>query len=500
MAKIFTAMSVGRSRYDELRSQVNYWCWFYLMIGFTTAIGWLGQGVCLTFYSQELTYRTREKGLDTILHHDMSAFLQDDHTVAALSKALSSSSSHIEGLGGSLGGTILVVCTQLIAGLALGLAVGWKLALVCACTIPVQLVCGALRLKCLALLEAHGRKVYAASAAYACEYSTNIRTVATLTLEKDIQQNFHRILETQRKRSLVSTSHSALLYAVSQSVTFMCAALAFWYGNRMIVNEGYTMFQFFVCYAAIVEGSFSAGAIFSFAPDMGKAKEAARELKALFELPVDIDARGDTGYTSPEVDGSVSLRGVSFRYPNRPEHLVLDKIDLEVSPGQYVGLVGPSGSGKSTIIALLERFFDPEEGQVMVQGTNVRNWNVKNLRSHVALVNQTPTLFDGTIYQNIAKGVEDEGPSEEDVVQACKDANIYEFVRSLPYVFPFTLVKVFRLFEESLKTNVVPDLDSIHSSVHEGPCCRAARSRESQSHGLCYEIPRSCCLTKQHRR
>ena len=112
--------------------------------------------------------------------------------------------------------------------------------------------------------------------------------------------------------------------------------------------------------------------------------------------------------------------------------VVLNDVNITVQPGEYIALVGGSGSGKSTIISLIERFFDPDNGQVMFGSTNVKDQNLKNYRSQLALVSQSPTLFHGTIRENIIFGVENGSPGEEAVIQACKDANIYEFILSLP--------------------------------------------------------------------
>ena len=389
------ALSVQPSLYGHLRQQVNLWCGMYLMVGFTALLGWFGQGVCFAYYSQRLTYRARASTFTNTLHHDMASFLREDHSTASLTTILSNSANNLQGLSGVVLGTLLVILTQLMAGFTVATAIGWKLGLVCASTIPIQIGCGILRLKCLTLLESHSRRMYESSAAYACEYSANIRTVAPLTLEPKILEDYHKILETQRKKSFASMTQSSLLYAASQSLNLLCVALAFWYGGRLVATANYSMFQFFVCYTAIVNGAYSAGAIFSFAPDIGKARDSAYSLKLLFDRPIDIDARSNKGTSPNSIRGVVQVRNVSFRYPNRPERRVLDGVSLDIWPGQFVALVGASGSGKSTIISLLERFFDTYSGSIEVDGVSLPEWNVRDYRRQVALVSQMPTLVSG---------------------------------------------------------------------------------------------------------
>ncbi|KAM5442228.1 putative ABC-type xenobiotic transporter [Microsporum ferrugineum] len=273
---------------------------------------------------------------------------------------------------------------------------------------------------------------YEASATYACEASAAIKTVASLSLESHVKEHYHNILEAQRQKSVVSTLKSSTLYAASQSAHFFCISLAFWYGGTLIVHDGYSVLQFFICYAAIIAGAFSAGAIFSFAPDMSKSRQAAQDIKTLLDRPVNIDVRQGTGEILTKIDGSLEMRNIYFRYPNRPEKMVIAGLSLSVQPGQYIGLVGASGCGKSTIIALLERFFDPEAGQILVDGKDISKLNIKNYRSHLALVSQELTLYQGTIRENITLGTNDEDVSEEKITKAYKDANIYDFIRSLP--------------------------------------------------------------------
>ncbi|KYK57772.1 hypothetical protein DCS_04785 [Drechmeria coniospora] len=189
---------------------------------------------------------------------------------------------------------------------------------------------------------------------------------------------------------------------------------------------------FFLCFMAIIFGAQSAGTIFSFAPDMGKAHHAAQELKELFDRQPTIDSWSEEGARLEEVEGHIEFRDVHFRYPTRPQQPVLRGLNLAIRPGQYVALVGASGCGKSTTIALLERFYDPLAGGVFIDGKEISTLNVNDYRSHIALVSQEPTLYQGSIRENILLGTAKEEVSDEDVEFACREANIYDFIVSLP--------------------------------------------------------------------
>jgi len=205
------------------------------------------------------------------------------------------------------------------------------------------------------------------------------------------------------------------------------------YGGNRIADGEYDLFQFFVCFSAVIFGAQSAGTIFSFAPDMSKAKQAAQELKILFDRVPLIDSWSEHGTPLTTVEGTVEFRDVHFRYPTRPEQPVLRGLNLSVKPGQYIALVGASGCGKSTTIALLERFYDPIVGGIYVDGKEISSLNLNDYRSFIALVSQEPTLYQGTIRDNILLGADPSTPvSDEAVDHACREANIYDFILSLP--------------------------------------------------------------------
>jgi len=120
---------------------------------------------------------------------------------------------------------------------------------------------------------------------------------------------------------------------------------------------------------------------------------------------------------------------VDFVYPARPNAMILRNFCLQIKAGSNVALVGKSGCGKSTIIGLIERFYDPVKGLVLIDGQDIKSFNLRSLRKHIALVGQEPTLFAGSIRENIAYGKEN--ATEAEIVEAAKAANAHEFISSL---------------------------------------------------------------------
>ncbi|KAH8682568.1 P-loop containing nucleoside triphosphate hydrolase protein [Xylariales sp. PMI_506] len=426
---------------DATRSQVkkgsDFWSAMFLMLAFVQLIAYALSGVAFAMCSERLIRRVRERALRAILRQDVAFFDRDENSSGALTAFLSTETTHVSGLSGATLGTILMMATTLVAAIAISLAVGWKLSLVCVSTMPILLACGFYRFWLLAHFQSRSKAAYVASASFASEAVSSIRTVAALGREDGVLAEYDEALAAQQRNSLKSVLKSTALFATSQSLVFLCLALGFWYGSTLIGDGEYSQFQFFLCLTAVIFGSESAGSIFSFAPDMSNAHRAASALKALFDRKPTIDPWSAEGDRLDKVEGAIQFHDVYFRYPARPQQSVLRGLDLSIEPGQYVALVGSSGCGKSTAIGLLERFYDPLAGEIYVDGKDISTLNISNYRSFIALVSQEPTLYQGTIRDNIVLGAgeDDDVPDDEAIESACRKANIYDFILSLPEGF-----------------------------------------------------------------
>ncbi|KAI0115349.1 P-loop containing nucleoside triphosphate hydrolase protein [Daldinia grandis] len=426
------AVPITPANSHQIKKDSDFWSAMFLMLAFVMLVAQISQGVAFAKCSERLIHRVRDRAFRTMLRQDVAFFDRDENTAGALTSFLSTETTHVAGLSGVTLGTLLMVTTTLVSAMVVALAFGWKLALVCIATVPLLLGCGFFRFYMLAHFQRRSRKAYEQSATYASEAISAIRTVASLTREDDIMSQYRRSLAIQQRASLISILKSSTLYAASQSLTFLIFALGFWYGGTLIAKGEYDLFTFFIVFMSVIFGAQSAGTIFSFAPDMGKAHGAAEELKTLFDRKPNIDTWSEDGTPVEVVEGNIEFRDVHFRYPTRPEQPVLRGLNLTIRPGQYVALVGASGCGKSTTIALLERFYDPLVGGVFVDGKEISTLNVNQYRSFIALVSQEPTLYQGTIKENILLGSSSETVTDEAVEFACREANIYEFILSLP--------------------------------------------------------------------
>ncbi|KAF8919003.1 multidrug resistance protein 1 [Mucidula mucida] len=409
--------------------------WFFIIaIISTLCIGM--QNVFFSSSAAHLTARLRSLSFKAILRQDIEYFDQDEHSTGSLTSNLSENPQKVNGLFGTTLAAIIQSISTLVAGAILGLIFVWKLGLVGIACMPLLVSIGYIRLRVVVLKDQKNKKSHESSAQLACEAAGAIRTVASLTREDDCLHLYSSSLEGPLRQSSKTALWSNLLFAFSQSVVFYVIALVFWYGARLVSFREYSTFQFFVGLMSTTFGAIQAGNVFSFVPDISSAKGAGSDIIKLLDSIPDIDSESSEGkmVDVSKAQGHIRLENIHFRYPTRPGVRVLRELSLQVEPGTYIALVGASGSGKSTVIQLIERFYDPLAGEIYMDGVKINELNVQDYRKQIALVSQEPTLYSGTVRFNILLGATkpESEVTQEELEQACRDANILDFITSLP--------------------------------------------------------------------
>jgi len=146
----------------------------------------------------------------------------------------------------------------------------------------------------------------------------------------------------------------------------------------------------------------------------------------------EIDAYSTTGRKLEDIRGDIEFRDVYFSYPTRPDEQIFKGFSLNIPSGMTIALVGQSGSGKSTVISLIERFYDPQLGDVLIDGVNLKEFQLRWIRSKIGLVSQEPVLFAATIKENIAYGKDN--ATDQEIRAAAELANAAKFIDKMPQV------------------------------------------------------------------
>jgi ATP-binding cassette subfamily B protein len=215
---------------------------------------------------------------------------------------------------------------------------------------------------------------------------------------------------------------------VASFAAYAAAALVLWYGGRLVSEGSLTVggLTSFLVYTLLV--GLSLGGLSDLWAELNTASGAAAKVFELLDREPEIPLSG--GATLPRIDGKVELKDVSFSYPARRDTHVLRDINLSIRPGELVALVGPSGAGKSTIASLIMRFYDPDKGQILLDGRPLTELDPGWLRRQIAIVSQEPLIFSSSIAENIRYGRAD--ASDEDLYAAAKAANAHDFIMQLP--------------------------------------------------------------------
>lgn len=413
-------------------------------------------GSAFGWAADKILYRTRVQSLRALLSKSLQWHQSEGRSPGALVALITSDAAALSGLTGTTIGLLFSTAVNLVAGIVISHVFAWKIAIVLLATVPVLLFAGVMKLRVQAQFSERHQKAFADATAISSEAVDAIKTVAAFSLELETYEVYNRSLQGPYEATLVAIAWGTTWLALAFSISNLVYALAYWWGSRQIAEGRYTQTQFFTVLPALLFSTQSCGQMFALAPDVSKAKVAASNIVRLLtdrehdeEFPDrltpddgrkdDIEAhpvRSSMEKAPPAQDRGgigVELRDVHFSYASRPDQPVLHGINLKIPAGQFCALVGPSGAGKSTIFSLLERFYRPTSGSVVINGVDITRQTGTAFRDDIALVPQENVLFQGTVAFNIALGARpDHEPSQAEIEEACKLAHIHDTIMALP--------------------------------------------------------------------
>ncbi|KAH6834231.1 P-glycoprotein 11 [Perilla frutescens var. hirtella] len=406
----------------------------FLYLAFGSGVAAFSQVSCWMITGERQAVRIRNLYLKAILRQDVGYFDREANT-GAIVERMSSDTVVIQDAMGEKIGKFLQLLASFIGGFVIAFARGWLLTLVLLSAIPILVVAAAFVTVVLARLTSRGQTAYSEAAVVVEQTITSIRTVASFTGEKQAVDKYDKSLRKAYKAGVQEGLAAGLGAGVSLLVLFCSYALAVWFGAKMIIEKGYTGGEVLniIILTRLFKYLSSLGQISPCLGAFSAAQVAAFEIFQTIHRKPEIDPYSRDGRVMQDINGEVELRDVHFSYPSRPEETIFTGFSLRVPSGTTLALVGESGTGKTTIISLVERFYDPQGGQILIDGINIKEFELRWIRGKIGLVSQEPVLFASSIRDNIAYGKD--GASLEEIRAAAEHANAAKFILSLPQGF-----------------------------------------------------------------
>jgi ATP-binding cassette subfamily B protein len=266
--------------------------------------------------------------------------------------------------------------------------------------------------------------------AFVDEALHEVRTVQAYVHEDATRRDFGTHVEAAYAMAVRRIGLSALLVGLIMLIVFGGVGVILWKGGHDVLDGSLTAgdLSAFVFYSAIAASALAA--ISEVISDLQRAAGATERLIELLETEPAINPPAAPAVLASGGAGRVEFDAVTFAYPARPKQSALHSFDLSIAPGERVALVGPSGAGKSTVLSLLLRFYDPQSGEIRVDGVDIRTVDPRALRSAIAVVPQDPVIFAASVLENVRYGRP--GASRAEAERACGQAFALEFIERLP--------------------------------------------------------------------
>ncbi|CAF5031967.1 unnamed protein product [Rotaria sp. Silwood1] len=438
--KTSSSNDANLSPYDNIISTIKWYailgicCFVLLYIAFN----------CWIITAERQVRKMRYALMTNIMRQDIGWFdrrLPSDLSVGLLVDALDNIRDGI--------GYQVADCTALLARifgcLAYSISVGWKLSLVFLSISPLIIITFNVTVGVMKKFTIIEGNAYTKANAIVDEVFSAIRTVTAFGGQKHERARYEQSLTDAKNAGLKKGLFLGISQAFVNITLYGAIALIFWYGPYLARVEcwNYDAGVVIIVFTACLFATHSISMFIPYLLAFIEAATSGAKVFAIIDLISPIDYTNSMGFQPPVVRGDIEFRNVTFNYPSRKEKQpILNNLSLRFAAGKTTAIVGETGCGKSTVIQLIQRFYDSEQGQILLDNVDIRHVNLHWLRSKISVVSQEPVLFTDTVAENIRFG--NMSATSEEIRAAARIANIHNFIEDLPEGYN-TLVQGSRL-------------------------------------------------------
>ncbi|XP_057948239.1 ABC transporter B family member 9-like [Malania oleifera] len=430
--QLIESFGASQPQPSQLIHQVSKICLRFVYLAIGSGIASFLQVSCWMVTGERQATRIRELYFRTILRQDIT-FFDTETTTGEIIERMAGDTVLIQDAMGEKVGKFIQPLSTFFGGFVIAFARGWLLSLVLLSCLPVFIVAGGLMAKIMSKMSIRGQAAYAEAGNVVQQTIGAIRTVASFIGENQATENYNSKLGIAHASTVWQGAASGVGLGVVLSISFSSYGLAVWYGSKLIIEKGYNGGQVINIIMSIMTSGTSLSQTSPSLNAFAAGQAAAYKMFETIKRIPQIDAYETSGLVLEDIKGEIELKDVHFKYPTRPDMQIFSGLSLHVPSGTTAALVGQSGSGKSTVINLLERFYDPDSGEVLIDGVNLRNFQLRWIREKIGLVSQEPILFATTIKENILYGMEN--ATDKEVRIATELANAARFIDKLPKGF-----------------------------------------------------------------
>ncbi|KAG2693166.1 hypothetical protein I3843_08G080500 [Carya illinoinensis] len=414
----------------ELRKDSKFWAIIFIVLGLVAFLAHPARGYFFAVAGSKLIQRIRSMCFEKVVHMEVGWFDEPENSSGCIGAKLSADAATVRALVGDTLSQIVESLASLVAGLVIAFTASWELALIILALVPLLGVNGYIQKRSMKEFCANAKAMYEDASQIANDAVGSIRTVASFCAEEKVVQLYEQKCEGPKKSGIKEGLISGIGFGIANFIMCSVYATSF-YAGAQLVKHGKTKFSaVFQVFFALTMAATAVNQASSLVSDTEKGKNTAASIFSILDRKSKIDPSDGSGMTPDNVKGNIELHHVSFRYPSRPDIQIFRDLNLSIRAGKTVALVGESGSGKSTVIALLERFYDPDSGYITLDGIEIKRLQLKWLRQQMGLVGQEPILLNDTIRANIAYGKGGDA-TEAEIVAAAEMANAHRFISGL---------------------------------------------------------------------